>query len=44
MRDYKGMVGYLDPSWAAVGFVGAVAIIMELGGSEATFDPASKFF
>jgi hypothetical protein len=25
--DYKGMVGYLDPTSAAVGYVGAVAII-----------------
>src|SRR5262249_27631912 len=26
--DYKGMVGYLDPSSAAVGYVGAVAVNM----------------
>jgi len=38
--DYKGMVGYLDPSSAAVGYVGAVAINLALGGSEANFDPA----
>ena len=31
--DYKGMVGYLDPSSAAVGYVGAVAINLALGGS-----------
>src|SRR6266567_8559578 len=32
--DYKGMVGYLDPSSAAVGYVGAVAINLGLGGSD----------
>ncbi|NKB16800.1 MAG: extracellular solute-binding protein, partial [Sphingomonadales bacterium] len=42
--DYKGMVGYLDPSSAAVGYVGAVAINLALGGSEANFDPAIGFF
>ena len=42
--DYKGMVGYLDPSSAAVGYVGAVAINLALGGSEANFDPAIAFF
>jgi putative spermidine/putrescine transport system substrate-binding protein len=42
--DYKGMVGYLDPSSAAVGYVGAVAINMALGGTAANFDPAIAFF
>jgi putative spermidine/putrescine transport system substrate-binding protein len=42
--DYKGMVGYLDPSSAAVGYVGAVAINLALGGSAANFDPAIAFF
>jgi putative spermidine/putrescine transport system substrate-binding protein len=42
--DYKGMVGYLDPSSAAVGYVGAVAINLALGGSAANFDPAIGFF
>src|SRR6201990_1414380 len=42
--DYKGMVGYLDPSSAAVGYVGAVAINLALGGSTANFDPAISFF
>ena len=32
--QYKGMVGYLDPSSAAVGFVGAVAVNTALGGSD----------
>src|SRR5438552_16151534 len=42
--DYKGMVGYLDPSSAAVGYVGAVAINLALGGSAKNFDPAINFF
>jgi putative spermidine/putrescine transport system substrate-binding protein len=42
--DYKGMVGYLDPSSAAVGYVGAVAINLALGGSDKNFDPAINFF
>jgi putative spermidine/putrescine transport system substrate-binding protein len=42
--DYKGMVGYLDPSSAAVGFVGAVAVNMALGGSDADMSPAIKYF
>jgi putative spermidine/putrescine transport system substrate-binding protein len=42
--DYKGMVGYLDPSSAAVGYVGAVAINIALGGSETNFSPAVDFF
>jgi ABC-type Fe3+ transport system substrate-binding protein len=37
--DYKGMVGYLDPSSAAVGYVGAVAVNLALGGSPTNFDP-----
>ncbi len=42
--DYKGMVGYLDPSSAAVGYVGAVAVNLALGGSASNFDPAITFF
>jgi putative spermidine/putrescine transport system substrate-binding protein len=42
--DYKGMVGYLDPSSAAVGYVGAVAVNLGLGGSATNFDPAVNFF
>jgi putative spermidine/putrescine transport system substrate-binding protein len=42
--DYKGMVGYLDPSSAAVGYVGAVAINLALGGNASNFDPAINFF
>jgi putative spermidine/putrescine transport system substrate-binding protein len=42
--DYKGMVGYLDPTSAAVGYVGAVAVNLALGGSANNFDPAINFF
>jgi putative spermidine/putrescine transport system substrate-binding protein len=42
--DYRGMVGYLDPSSAAVGYVGAVAVNLALGGSSSNFDPAINFF
>jgi putative spermidine/putrescine transport system substrate-binding protein len=42
--DYRGMVGYLDPSSAAVGFVGAVAVNLALGGSGKDFTPAVTFF
>jgi len=42
--EYKGMVGYLDPTSAAVGYVGAVAVNLALGGSPKNFDPAINFF
>ena len=42
--EYKGMVGYLDPSSAAVGFVGAVAVNLALGGSYQDFSPAIDYF
>jgi putative spermidine/putrescine transport system substrate-binding protein len=42
--DYRGMVGYLDPSSAAVGYVGAVAVNLALGGSAKDFAPAIAFF
>jgi putative spermidine/putrescine transport system substrate-binding protein len=42
--DYKGMVGYLDPTSAAVGYVGAVAVNLALGGTDQNFDPAIAFF
>src|SRR5499433_3103933 len=41
---YKGMVGYLDPSSAAVGYVGAVAVNIALGGGDTDLSPAVKFF
>jgi putative spermidine/putrescine transport system substrate-binding protein len=42
--DYRGLVGYLDPSSAAVGYVGAVAVNLALGGSAKDFSPAVAFF
>ncbi len=42
--EYKGMVGYLDPTSAAVGYVGAVAVNNALGGNEKNFTPAINFF
>ena len=38
------MVAYLDPPSAFVGYVGAVAINLALGGSLDNFDPAVKYF
>lgn len=42
--EYKGLVGYLDPSSAFVGYVGAVAINEALGGTMDNFDPAINWF
>jgi putative spermidine/putrescine transport system substrate-binding protein len=42
--DYKGMVGYLDPSSAFVGYAGAVAVNQAFGGDLTNFDPAIKYF
>jgi putative spermidine/putrescine transport system substrate-binding protein len=42
--DYKGLVGYLDPSSAAVGYVGAVAVNIALGGGDSDLAPALQFF
>jgi len=42
--DYAGMVGYLDPTSAAVGYVGAVAVNLALGGDYANFDKAIGWF
>lgn len=42
--EYKGMVGYLDPSSAFVGYAGAVAVNRAFGGSLDNFDPAIKYF
>jgi putative spermidine/putrescine transport system substrate-binding protein len=41
---YKGLVGYLDPTSAFVGYVGAVAINQALGGSFDNFTPAIGYF
>lgn len=42
--EYRGLVGYLDPSSAAVGYVGAVAVNEALGGSLDNMDPALDYF
>ncbi|MEA9390134.1 ABC transporter substrate-binding protein [Acerihabitans sp. TG2] len=42
--EYKGMVGYLDPSSAFVGYVGAVAINLAEGGNLNDFTPAIHYF
>jgi putative spermidine/putrescine transport system substrate-binding protein len=42
--QYRGMVGYLDPSSAFVGYAGAVAINMANGGDLDNFDPAIEYF
>jgi putative spermidine/putrescine transport system substrate-binding protein len=42
--DYKGMVGYLDPSSAFVGYVGVVAVNQALGGNLDDFTPAIQYF
>jgi putative spermidine/putrescine transport system substrate-binding protein len=38
------MVGYLDPSSAAVGYVGAVAVNIGLGGNDSDLSPAVNYF
>lgn len=42
--EYKGMVGYLDPTSAAVGQLGVMAVNLALGGSYDNLDPAIKYF
>lgn len=42
--EYKGLVGYLDPTSAAVGQLGVMAINLALGGSYDNLDPAIRFF
>ncbi|MBI1202693.1 MAG: extracellular solute-binding protein [Rhodopseudomonas sp.] len=42
--EYKGMVGYLDPTSAAVGYVGVVAVNKSLGGTDTDFSAAIDFF
>jgi len=42
--EYKGMVGFLDPTSAFVGYVGAVAVNGALGGSLDNFSPAIAYF
>jgi putative spermidine/putrescine transport system substrate-binding protein len=42
--EYRGMVGYLDPSSAFVGYAGAIAINQAMGGSLGNFKPAIDYF
>jgi len=42
--EYKGMIGYLDPSSAFVGYAGAVAVNTALGGTLNDFSPAMNWF
>ncbi len=42
--EYKGLIGYLDPSSAFVGYVGAVAINQARGGNMDNFGPAIDYF
>ncbi|WP_296660857.1 ABC transporter substrate-binding protein [Paraburkholderia sp.] len=42
--EYKGMIGYLDPSSAFVGYAGAVAVNLALGGTLDNFQPAFDWF
>ena len=41
---YKGLVGFLDPSSAFVGYAGAVAINKAEGGTLQNFEPGIQFF
>lgn len=41
---YKGMVGYLDPTSAFVGYASAIAINNSLGGSLDNFTPVITYF
>ena len=42
--EYKGLIGYLDPASAFVGYVGAVAVNLARGGSMDNFGPAIEYF
>lgn len=42
--EYKGMVAYLDPSSAFVGYVSAVAVNRAMGGDLNNFAPAIDYF
>ncbi|MDR1242715.1 MAG: ABC transporter substrate-binding protein [Deltaproteobacteria bacterium] len=42
--EYRGMVGFLDPTSAFVGYVGAVAANHALGGTLDNFDPGIAYF
>lgn len=42
--EYKGMIGYLDPSSAFVGYASASAVNLALGGSFDNFKPGLAWF
>jgi len=42
--EYKGMIGFLDPTSAFVGYASAVSANLALGGSLDDFDPGIEFF
>ncbi|HTI19275.1 MAG TPA: ABC transporter substrate-binding protein [Trinickia sp.] len=42
--EYKGMIGYLDPSSAFVGYAGAVAVNLAFGGTLENFAPGLAWF
>jgi putative spermidine/putrescine transport system substrate-binding protein len=42
--EYKGLIGYLDPASAFVGYIGAVAVNQARGGSLDNFSPAIEYF
>lgn len=42
--EYRGLIGYLDPASAFVGYVGAVAVNGALGGTLDDFTPAIAYF
>lgn len=42
--EYKGLIGYLDPASAFVGYVGAVAVNEARGGTLDNFGPAIDYF
>ncbi len=42
--EYEGMVGYLDPSSAFVGYVTAVAVNRAMGGTLDNFEPGLDYF
>lgn len=42
--EYKGMVGYLDPTSAFVGYVGATAVNQAMGGSFDNWQPGIAYF
>lgn len=42
--EYRGMIGYLDPTSAFVGYASAVAINQAMGGNIDDFTPAIEYF